>query len=584
MNKKILNVMCLALCATSVLGTTACGGGKVSYDTTKTQLFVQTYDGGYGSEWLERVGDRFETAFADYKLGDKVGVEIVPILNTELGSGVDNNWITNTNEIFFLEQTTYHKMYEKGRFLEITDIMTEKLTQYGESGSIVDKMNPTLVEYYNEGTEENPKYYALNYSNSYEAFMYDEDLFYQQGFYYTKLRDENKSAPTADCLISPETKKAADGDYAHLETVKGTTYWKTTEGEYLSHGPDGKYGTQDDGQPATYDEFFALLDYIKDESGGVTPIIVAGKANTGYFAWLFQQLVADYEGETAMRRNLEFEGVADNLIEVDANGNVTPLPTITLDDSNRLQQYKSAGRYYALKFMEKLFENGGQKYMNTRSFAGSVDQIRAQEYFVYSVKDDEKYALSFDGCWWETEASDTLDTMAENFGSQYAKENRRFRTMSLPKATEEKVGEQSTFYENHFFCAFIRSDIGEKADLAKKFLQFCFTDESNSEFTAYTGVTRPFDYEIMDKHKGEMSYFAKDSVALANNENVNIVYPAPDSQYYFDNYDMITGLGLASIHLNGHDYDSLLEMFYTKKFSAETVFNGIYPRAERELG
>ncbi|MBR2375952.1 MAG: hypothetical protein IKA88_06660 [Clostridia bacterium] len=587
MRKFIKSALCMTICASTVLGVAACGPKKESYDSTKTQLFVQTYAGGYGTAWIDRVGDRFEAMYADYKVGEKVGVEIIPVPTTELGSGVDNHWITNTNEIFFLEQTIYHRMQEKGRFLDITDIMTEKLTAYGEDKSIAEKMDPTLAEYYNEGTATAPKYYALNYSNSYEGIIYDEDMFYQSGFYFTKEVDEarktNAWTNTEDYLITPNTQKGADGNYAQLTTVGETVYYKTTSGEYLSHGPDGEYGTRDDGQAATYSEFFALCDYMKDEHG-VTPIIMAGKAVTGYLAWLARQLIADFEGEEQMRMNLEFEGTSKLLIDVDAEGNVTKLSETELNDENRLTQYKSAGRYYALKFMEKLFTNGGQKYMNARSFADSVDQIRAQEYFVYSAKDNEKYAFSVDGCWWENEAESTINTMASNFGDQYAKANRRFRVLSLPKATNEQIGQKSTFYEGHNFCGFIRSDIAtEKVEIAKKFFQFCFTDESNSEFTAYTGVTRPFAYDIKEEHKSAMSFFAKDAMALKASKNVDIMYPAPDSAYYIRNYDMITGLGFYASHVDGTDYSSLLEMFRTKGFSAETIFNGIYTRAQNEL-
>lgn len=591
MKKTTKSLLCLAMSVPMTLGVLAsCGGGsKIEYyDSTKTQLFVQTYSGGYGTAWIDRVGDRFEEMYKDYKIGDKTGVEVVAVPTTELGSGVDNHWVTNTNEIFFLEQTVYHRMQEKGRFLDITDIMTEPLTQYGESKSIVEKMDPTLVDYYNEGTETAPKYYALNYSNSYEGIMYDEDLFYKEGLYFTNAvdtaRNNNTWSSTESYLISANTTKNSNNNYAELAQVSGKTYYQTTKGELLSCGPDGEYGTRDDGQPATYDEFFALCDYIKDECS-ITPIIMAGKAVTGYLSWLYRQLMADFEGEEQMRLNLEFEGTSKLRIDtINQDGSVTYMPAEELNDSNRLTQYKSAGRYYALKFMEKLYTNGGGKYMNARSSSTSVDQIRAQEYFVYSIKDDEKYAFSVDGCWWENEAESTINTMASSFGQQYAKLNRRFRTLSLPKATKDQVGQKSTFYEGHFFCGFIRSDIAEsKVDLAKKFFQFCFTDESNSEFTAYTGVTRGFEYEIMDKHKSGMSFFAKDAVALKASKNVDIMYPAPDSDYYIRNYDMVTGLGYHKSRIGTANYSSLLEMFNTKGFSAKDVFTGIYDRALLEL-
>ena len=76
-NKKIFALMAIALLGTTAMGSfSACGGGAggglgggtiiedSSYDETKANLSVATFDGGVGREWLLDAIKRFEAKYA----------------------------------------------------------------------------------------------------------------------------------------------------------------------------------------------------------------------------------------------------------------------------------------------------------------------------------------------------------------------------------------------------------------------------------------------------------------------------------------------------------------------------------------
>ncbi len=574
---KTKKAMALTLCMLMAGTTVACGKTVEEFDGSKTQIFVQVFNGGYGTQFVDAAGARFEELYKDYELNGRVGVEVVCNPVEETGTAMMNNIAVNTNDVFFVEQGYYSEFRNSKDILEITDILTEKLTAYGEDVSIADKMTQAQRDYYGQ----DGKYYGLSWTENFEGFIIDEDLFYQQGFYYTKERDDNLSASAANTLITAPVQKNTEGEYATLVTENGGTYWKTNNGEYLSKGPDGVYGTYDDGQAATYDEFFALCDYIKTESDGVTPVIMLGKGLDGGLNWLYQQLCADYEGQEA-KLSSTFSGTSNYIVEsINADGSVTLKEPTEISVENHMEVYKTAGKYYAATFLEKLLSGNGMNYFNTRTFQSTTTQYLAQEYFVYSIKDAEKYAFLFDGVWWENEATETIATMNERFGgadNKYAKENRNFKQYSLPKATREKVGEKTTFYDNHKMLAGVRTGLGDKEEICKKFFQFCFTEESNREFNRISSIPRPLAYTLTADDKAQMSSYGRSLYELYSQDNVEVCYPMSNTDFYLDNMQIATTMAFANTRINNIDYNSFSAIFKDYKFTAKDYFNGIYER------
>ena len=87
------------------------------------------------------------------------------------------------------------------------------------------------------------KYYELPFYEAYPTIAYDIELFETRNYYFAK-----GGAPSEFCEFtqSNNTDKAT-GEFSGYKYVGAIGA--------RSAGPDGKYGTNDDGLPATYDKF-----------------------------------------------------------------------------------------------------------------------------------------------------------------------------------------------------------------------------------------------------------------------------------------------------------------------------------------
>ena len=98
-------------------------------DTSKTQLYVSNYNGGFGHAWLDALIEEFEEQYKDYEGADgKVGVEIIVDNNKDTGSGYEDTVANSENEIFIGEAVDYKKLANNNIALDITDIVTEPNT------------------------------------------------------------------------------------------------------------------------------------------------------------------------------------------------------------------------------------------------------------------------------------------------------------------------------------------------------------------------------------------------------------------------------------------------------------------------
>ena len=110
--------------------------------------------------------------------------------------------------------------------------------------------------------------------------------------------------------------------------------------------------------------------------------------------------------------------------------------------------------------------------------------------------------------------------------------------MPLPVQYEGSVtegnGKKPTVLETLNSVAFINARYKDDAaicDLAKKFLQFCYTDESLVEFSVTTGLPKCVTYTIPeDKLALIDNYFQRD--VLDTKMNSDVVYPYSDNPIY----------------------------------------------------
>lgn len=533
--------------ASSIVSLASCDNGDVvgtieGVDKNKTQLYVYNFDGGFGTKWLNEVKGRFETKYADYAGTDgKVGVQIIVENGKNDGGKLLEDISNNRNDIIFTENVSYYQYIAKKGMYDITDITTSPLTEYNENVSIFDKLSKEQQDYFktNDG-----KVYAVPYRSNFEGIIYDIDLFNDNALYYAKggCPSEYSAFTQAN-----NANKAGGSFQAYLYT--------SLDGE-RSAGPDGLYGTKDDGLPATYEEFYNLCEYMKN-SCGITPFIWHGKAETrpDYLYKLMEQFIADYEGLEGYNTYFTYNGTANNLVEsIDANGNVVKKAPTTITQDNGYLMSHSAGRYYATTFMEKIITS---KYYSSESFKANYTHLLAQEDYLKSKYEGNGAAFLVDGIWWENEADSTgiFKDMSNTEGA--GRMERNFGILSLPKPTENEIGQVATYSDNLYSLGFINGSVKqEKVELAKAFLQLCFTEAENVAFNINTGCPRPMTYTMSEEDMAKLSPFGKEVYTIVQENPIVYAFANNDIYKEYSTRRFLRQGGYYNINMAGNLFDA----------------------------
>lgn len=486
--KKIL-VSVLALVA--AFGTVGCSRGGESVDKSKTQLYVATFDGGFGSSWMDAVEKRFEEKYANVSFeSGKTGVQIIAKPERDV---TNETLITKlsgmTHEVFFSEAISYYELQSRGLLYDISEAVTKPINWDFVSGKVdeSDSETKSIQEKMTNGVHKDyfgadGKYYGLPFYEATYGIVYDIDLFEKNKLYFRE-----------------------DG----TDFIRKST-------DTRSAGPDGEFGTSDDGLPATYEDFFKLCDYMVNMN--ITPITWNGVAPS-YINALIESLQADYEGEEQMRLNYTANGTATNLIkEFDADGNPVLESEDITEENGYLTWTKQAGKYYGLKFAEQLTANTNY-YELGKVISSGYMQTDAQNALIMDkfIQGKKPVAMLVDGSWWLNESKSSFTAAEQRFGTEAGLQDRKFGLMPLPKATEDKVGEGYSVMEVNSSICFVRGNVDKKKDaLIKEFIQFCHTDESLREFTSITYTTKPFEYEMTDAEVEEMPYWGQEMYRLHN--------------------------------------------------------------------
>lgn len=538
MKKNFLKVISLLCVSTMCVPAVACGGedsGR-AVDSTKAQLHVANYDGGVGCAWLEdELIPRFEEEYAEYEFmpGTKgVQVHVTPTRDSLAVVGARIK--TAKEDVYFLEDVNYYEGIAEGYFLDITDIVTDKLTKYGETESIEDKLYEDQVNFYKTP---NGKYYGLPHSQSPTLLTYDADLFDARGLYF-----------------------GADGRLGKKST------------DALSNGPDGKPNTYDDGMPATYEQFFELCRAMKQR--GIDPMIWSG-AYPFYSTDFSIGLRGDFEGAEA-GLSYNFEGTATHLVEfdengnpkIDENGNITYRPPVEITEQNGYEVFTSAGYYYAYSFMEEVFKN---KYYSGYSFNESLGHTDAQYQFLRSNLDNDMTDIGMlvEGVYWVNESKQNFNDLSSYPNSSLKERN--LKIMPMPKATEAQIGETPTFIDSLNHLAFISAYTDpERVELAKTFLQYCETQKSLENFILHTNFPRCYDVDYSNVYDQFCPYTKS---LLDSFSGARYFFPASSKMIFQKNYnefskyfDMgISGVGRDPMWIIKDDGWTAIDLFKAKK-------------------
>lgn len=435
----------------------------------KTRLTVATYDGGLGVKWLESLATRFEekykgTSFESGKEGVTVSVVSSRSYNgTTLLSGALEQ------DVYFTEDVSYFDHINKGNFLDISDIVTPKMTDFGEKRSIEDKLSDEMKGFL---TAKDSKYYALPFYDGLYGLIYDHDLFEEKNLFFGE-----------------------DGKFVSSKTA------------VKSAGPNGKKGDYDDGLPATYDQFYKLVEAIEGKS--MNPFSFSGSTGSAnqYIYRTMSSYWSDYEGYENMKVNYTLDGTVPLVSSIN-NGSAS-VYNVKIDSSNGYLLQKQEGKLKALQFLKTI--TGHMKRNSNTSTQAQTNFIRN-----YSLGKDQ-YAMLFDGAWWENEATTAFNNSEAKYGK--GKADKRYGFMPIPKASEGKIGEKQTLVSQNLSYCFVSAKT-KHPELSKLFLQYAHTDENLSAFTAELSLTRALSYDLTESDKSKATFYAKNLIELKNDSNI----------------------------------------------------------------
>lgn len=545
MKRKILVLFCVAVMTFTALSMSGCRRtpGVQEIDSSKTQLYVGTLAQGVGKGWLELVADRFEEAFADYELNGKKGVQVL-VEGVDRATSLINNFKRERVEVVFNEGVDYETWVNKKLLLDITDAVSGKnadLSAYGdpEGTTIESKMDESAAEYYK--TDDN-KYYAIPFYEDTNGIMFNVDLWEKYGFYFK------------------------DGG-GWTGNVKEATV-----------GQDGKKGTYDDGLPRTFDDFFALCEHIqqtKSTKGGqpLIPIAWNGKYDLSYINSFLFCMAADVDGADQYSLNFTFNGEAEGLITgFDGTTPIISQTAETITDRDGYKLYRQQGKYYALKFIETIIDEG--YYSNKIINKSTIDHKTMQAYFIKTEDASQgaplgqEIAMLIEGTWWFNEAGEYFSTNEQYGGGKY---EQRFGMMPLPKPTEDHVDGTHTLFNSKQSAAFINANIDEsKIELAKEFLKFAHSNDSLVEFTETVSLLKPYAYTLSENNN--LTYYAKQLLQVKEaSENV---YPFADSRLFTRQKGTLLSASAWAVIIGDHSYNHPTTDFLGG-VSAEDYFNGL---------
>lgn len=577
--KKFKKLLTMLLAFTMTASVTACGGGReevggnVDIDESMSQLYVSNYEGGFGRVWLDNAAKRFEEKYAETSFEDgKKGVQVIidSSMSGKTGITLLGGLSTDTNDVFFTEDVFYYDLIANGGAADITDIVTDTLGEWEEDKSIEDKMSAEIEDFYKTS---DGKYYALPHYEAYYGIIYDMDLFRLRGLYFAKggtpgeysdyVRENNADAPTG----------SFDGNYKYVPAV-GIDEEITAA---RSTGPDGLYGTYDDGLPATYDEFFALCD--KMVRLGITPFTWTGQF-AEYSSMALSQLWADYEGRDRIMLNFNLSGTATDLVDrfadPDDPSTAVLMSPVEITDANAYMLQRQLGKQYAVKFGREIGRHNN--WATSLSYSASESHVTSEGTFLLSRLEPTKtpIAFTFNGVWWENEADEN------GYFTSYAKYgetrmSRSFGMLPMPKVDNDHIGEKWTIMTN---CNNSQSFINKRLEsnparlkLAKKFLQFVHTDDELQYFSATSSTNKPFNYEIDDEKLTTASPYGRYIANLRNNEKVDMVYAVSSNPAYINNADKF--YFDSDFDNTTYSHNVIAEFHNRKDLTCEQFFNAL---------
>ena len=485
------SVLAILLCLV-MLFATACSpaGGPPSGPSggggDEDKLVVQVWNtkGGVGQEWIEQAKIRFEALNEGREFDSgKVGVEIYyePLHDPDQSELPDSDF-----SVFFVGNVDYNAF--KRYIMPITDIVTE--TSDYDNKTIESKLSDETKAALLAGGSD---YYVLPHFQSYDGVTYNKTMFEQYGFYF--VEDVATHGYNDPSLPNYGFVNLAYQDDVDVRTV----------------GPNGIRGDYDDGLPSSIEEFKLLCEYMK--AVGVTPFACWDAFNESYEIRLTNALWVNLEGYDGAMAQWTFNSnnVPSNIVTGfdPVTGDPISTPKV-ITKANAWEIYQQESRYWALDFSEYVFKRTNGVMYDTHWNSGSHTDVHRE-----FLRRDA--AMMIEGMYWMNEAKD-----AQTFQLYPEYLDEEVRIMPLPVQAkgrvEEGQGKSPVALDMNYSYAFINANVRNKwgsevEQVAKEFLQFCYSDNELIQFTKNSSVLRDINYELGEV-EDELNEFAKSAYMI----------------------------------------------------------------------
>ncbi len=567
----------ILLCAVSLFSVAACAGGpKSKIPANVTVIRVDNFTGGIGVDWLRNAAHRFETAnaetvFEEGKKGVYVDISTVQPEPATIS--------TSGYHIFFDERySNIYDLAQTGKIVSLNDVVTGK----GKDGNTISEYmhgDETLESKINPAVKEGLKwsdgeYYALPHYEWFPGLIYDRESFDYYNWYFAKDSENGKT------VGNPAT--------------YGTALFVKNASSEKSCGPDGIYGTEDDGLPSSLREMIILCSVINEYT---KPFTLTGMFPY-YATYLLEGLWASLAGKEELRALYDMTGTVDVVVGykneklfpgTKSNALKPEVEPVEINKNNGYLAYRSAARYYATSFIDVITKEG---WMSNEATMPNMSHVETQKSFIYGGLNSQnpRRAFLIEGSYWYNE-SVASNNFADYFASARDKEFRDVRFMPLPTKLDGSVAEgegkdggKASLMDNGLAYAYINARFKDNEAVmkaCKAFLSFVYSDEELREFTASTGITRPIDYTLSDAEKERLSPYQKSVYDLARNGNV--FYFSSDNELFKRNQATLkvsVGSDMFKPVIGTTQYASHYVVFKDTNVAANTVFDVAFTESE----
>lgn len=504
-------VSIVALCLISCVSLAAC---NKKIDTQYT-IVIEPFSGsGFGYQWIKDLANEWSQQNGTYKI--IVKENSTALSGTQLDQIASNN--TNT-DVYFGAEPSYSSGFYKGYFEDLSDLLAvspdnngvtiqDKIIDFETWQKVAGKLSydSTTDSFTTSGC------YMLPYSVTMVGMVYDHDLWVEKN--YVNFAENNAEVKAQ--LDAQGIAYQVSGKRLVFVSSTGTTNY--SQGDYiLTAGKDGKYGTYDDGQPQTMDEFVTLLNRIVAANGkGFIYSSMQEYASSLTLSYLVQ-----YAGLNAYSALSTFNSNGNEIALADGT-------SVAIDWTNGYLAYSLNGIADAVKFTNDYF-GPSSKYCTRGNYVSD-----AQDKFINGGLGNSTYnAMIVEGNWFEFEAAESLKSAGkQQAGKGYGQVD--YRYLLMPDIDGQKGidgnGHGSVFAAPETGAIVVRKQqYPEKLAAIKDFLAYTLTDKALSETTAKTGLIRGYKYSLTDAQLANMTPFQRTSYQIyQDTANVKVLTYATD--------------------------------------------------------